>query len=255
MAGVTLEEKFQFDLEGYLVVPGLLGRREVERLNELADEVWTGRARRGRPAAHQQGLAMGALPSATSSTIPASFPTSSNSWGRSSASITTTASSCAPAPPAATCTAGPAPQSGEGDHWYRYYPDGTIRTGLTVFTWNLSDCGPGDGGFACIPGSHKTNLRSGVPREVMRFERPAHYVRQPPAKAGDVIIFTEALIHGTLPWTAGHERRALLYKYSPGHSSWSDTYYDPADYPGATEQQVRIMAPPSVGRRPDSVQA
>ena len=69
-----------------------------------------------------------------------------------------------------------------------------------------------------------------------------------------MIIFSETLIHGTLRWNADHERRALLYKYSPGHSAWSQSYYNPADYPGATQQQLRIMAPPSVDSRPDSTQ-
>ena len=31
------------------------------------------------------------------------------------------------------------------------------------------------------------------------------------------------------------------------------TYYNPADYPSATEQQRRMMAPPSVGSRPNTV--
>ena len=115
------------------------------------------------------------------------------------------------------------------------------------------DAGPGDGGFVCVPGTHKTNLSSATPADVTTYERPAHYVRQPPVKAGDVLIFTEALIHGTWPWNADDERRALIYKYSPGHSSWSSTHYDPSHYPGASQQQIRIMVPPSVGDRPDSV--
>ena len=59
MAGITPEERFQFDLEGYLVVPGVLDSREVARLNELADEVIVRRAGRGRPAAYEPGLAVG----------------------------------------------------------------------------------------------------------------------------------------------------------------------------------------------------
>ena len=62
------------------------------------------------------------------------------------------------------------------------------------------------------------------------YQRTAHYVRQVEAEAGDLIIFTEALVHGTMEWTAEHERRSLLYKFSPGHSSWASTYYDTADY-------------------------
>jgi ectoine hydroxylase-related dioxygenase (phytanoyl-CoA dioxygenase family) len=72
-------------------------------------------------------------------------------------------------------------------------------------------------------------------------------------EAGDAVIFTEALIHGTIPWTADHERLVLLYKYSPGHSAWMRNYYDLSQYTGLTEQQKRILAPPSVGERPDSV--
>jgi ectoine hydroxylase-related dioxygenase (phytanoyl-CoA dioxygenase family) len=97
-------------------------------------------------------------------------------------------------------------------------------------------------------------LIADIPVAVRKLQHPAHYVRQPAARAGDVLIFTEALVHGTMPWKADHERRALLYKYSPGHSSWQSEYYDSADYPGVSEQQIRIMAPPSVGGRPDSVQ-
>ena len=214
MAGVTLEEKFQFDLEGYLVVPGVLGRREVARLNELADEVWPGEpdesGGRRTSKVSQWGPAFRDLID-----HPRILPYLVEWLGPKFRIDHDYCIFMRPGASRGNLHGGPAPQSGEGDHWYRCYPDGTIRNGLTVFTFNLSDCGPGDGGFACIPGSHKTNLRSGVPREVMRFERPAHYVRQPPAKAGDVIIFTEALIHGTLPWTAGHERRGPALQVQP----------------------------------------
>jgi ectoine hydroxylase-related dioxygenase (phytanoyl-CoA dioxygenase family) len=142
----------------------------------------------------------------------------------------------------------------EGDHWYKYR-DGQIRNGLSVITFFLTPAGPGDGGFACIPGSHKSNFLSSIPPEVRRFERPAHYVVQPTVEAGDALFFTEALIHGTLPWRGKHERRALLYKYSPGHSAWSQNYYDLSEFETLTDQQRRILAPPSVGRRPTVVQA
>ena len=38
-------------------------------------------------------------------------------------------------------------------------------------------------------------------------------VVQPDMKAGDVVFFAEAATHGTLPWTADHDRRSVLYKY------------------------------------------
>ena len=94
-----------------------------------------------------------------------------------------------------------------------------------------------------MPGSHKSNFLDKLPPEVRNYERPAPYVLQPAVAAGDVLIFTEALVHGTMPWTAKHERRALLYKYSPDHSAWDRDGYDLADYPffHLTERRRRIM--------------
>jgi hypothetical protein len=138
------------------------------------------------------------------------------------------------------------------DHWYAYR-DGVIRCGLTVVSFALSDVRPGDGGFCCIPGSHKSNFVGSLPRDVGTYRRIPHYVVQPALAPGDAIIFTESLIHGTLPWTAAHDRVAVLYKYSPGHSAWMGAYYDPDRYADLTAQQRRILAPPSVGERPDSI--
>ena len=121
-----------------------------------------------------------------------------------------------------------------------------MRNGLTVATYNLTDAPAGAGGFTCIPGSHKTNYLKLLDPAVQGFEREAAYVYQPPMAAGDVLIFTEALVHGTGAWHADHERRALLYKYSPPHSSWRIEPYNLADFPLATERQKRLMAPPSV---------
>jgi ectoine hydroxylase-related dioxygenase (phytanoyl-CoA dioxygenase family) len=141
----------------------------------------------------------------------------------------------------------------EGDHWYKYR-DGVIRTGLTVVTFFTSPARAGDGGFSCIPGTHKTNFLRSIPQDVRNFERFPHYVCQPEVETGDALMFSEALVHGTMPWAGDHERRAFLYKYSPGHSAWSGNYYDLSDYENLTEQQLRLMTPPSIGKREDTVQ-
>ncbi len=101
--------------------------------------------------------------------------------------------------------------------FYQFH-NGRMRCGLTVVSWALTDCGPGDGGLMCIPGSHKSNYP--VPEDLVGLEQDIGVVRQVEAKAGSAIIFTEALAHGTLPWTADHERRSVLYKYSPAPLSW-----------------------------------
>ena len=71
--------------------------------------------------------------------------------------------------------------------------------------------------------------------------------------AGDAVIFTEALTHGTKDWRGTHERRAFLYKYNPGHMANHQASYDPANYFDPTPQQRRIMGAPAVGSRPNVI--
>ena len=64
------------------------------------------------------------------------------------------------------------------------------------------------------------------------------------------MIFTEALTHGTLPWTAPFQRRHLLFKYSPGNSAWDRNPSVPTDVlPLLTERQRLLAEPPYVGGR------
>ena len=249
---MTPEEKFIFDLDGYLVVKNVLSHAEVDALNALADEAWPGeydennmrrtdRVSRWGPASQALLDHPNALPYMVELLGPkvridhdyCIFMQKGGKAGR--------------------LHGGQTMQGGvPGDHWYKYH-DGMIRNGLTVFTYCLTHADSGDGGFGCIPGSHKSNFTVDIPAAVRCHERPAHYVRQVAVKAGDLIIFTEALVHGTMEWTAAHERRTLLYKRSPGYLSWASIYYDVDDYLGATERQKRMLAPPSVGNRPDTV--
>ena len=135
-------------------------------------------------------------------------------------------------------------------HFFQFH-NGSMRCGLTVVSWILADCGPGDGGFACIPGSHKSNYQP--PRDVLRLERDIGVVRQVEARAGAAVIFTEALTHGTLPWTADHQRRSILYKYSPGPLAYARTYLPDgveAVLDEFTPAQRALLEPPYRPSRP-----
>jgi ectoine hydroxylase-related dioxygenase (phytanoyl-CoA dioxygenase family) len=83
--------------------------------------------------------------------------------------------------------------------------------GITV-AWQLADCNPGDGGFAIVPGSHKTV--EATPEEVRTMEDDMGLVEQVPMKAGDLLFFAETATHGAVPWAADHDRRSVLYKYA-----------------------------------------
>ena len=76
-------------------------------------------------------------------------------------------------------------------------------------------------GFVCIPGSHKSS-----------FPKPDHVdiydgsptVANVSVKAGDVVLFTEALCHGARRWTLDEPRRTVFVRYCTSYASWSPGY-------------------------------
>ena len=250
---MTPEEKFIFDLDGYLVVKNVLTPAEVDELNALADEAWPGEY-------EENGLRRTSRVSlwgpASQNLIdhPKALPYMVELLGPKVRVDHDYSIFMRKGGKAGRLHGGQTMQGGvPGDHWYKCH-NGVIRNGLTVVTFSLTDTGPGDGGLGCIPGSHKSHFVADVPADVRKHERKAHYVRQVEAQAGDAIIFTEALMHGTMAWTAAHERRSMLYKYSPGHSSWSQQPYDMDAFTDLTDQQRRFLTPAFIGGREDTVQ-
>ncbi len=138
-----------------------------------------------------------------------------------------------------------------GGSQYSRYHDGRFYNGLVAVTFELYDTHPNDGGFCCIPGSHKSNvhfpdhwrkLREGIPSCVTRV----------PAVPGDAIVFTEALTHGTLPWNADAPRQTVFYKFSPHGTTWSGDYFAPDDfrkYPDIDDRKLAILEPPNARYR------
>ena len=247
---MTPEEKFMFDLEGYIVIKNVLTPAEVAELNALADQIFT--AKKDQADRRTSQVSRWGAPAQALIDHPNMVPYLLELLGPKFRIDHDYCIFMTKGGRAGGLHGGEGDR--EADHWYKYR-DGVMRNGLTVVTFFLTQANVGDGGFACIPGSHKSNFVDNVPANVRMFERRPHYVVQPAVEAGDALIFTEALIHGTMPWAADHERRALLYKFSPGHSSWASTYYNADDYPNVTDQQRRIMASPSVGNRPNSIAA
>ena len=256
---MTPEEKFQFDLEGYLIVKNVLTKEEVNRLNAVADEKFVrdygdpSQDSRGRKGRRQTGRVSAWSPE-TQGLIdhPRIVPYLIELLGP---AFRLDHDYCIFMTPGAACgNLHGAPGGHRGSQRKYLYLEGEMLNGLSVVTFFLADAKAGDGGFACIPGSHKTNFGPCVPPEVRRFERVPDYLVQPEVEAGDALIFTEALMHGTMPWKARHERRAFLYKYAPGNLAFSNNFYDAEDYTDPSDQLRRILTPPSAGRRPPVVQ-
>ena len=67
--------------------------------------------------------------------------------------------------------------------------------------------------------------------------------------AGDVVFFSEALTHCTIPWRGAGDRLSLLYKYAPGHLAWGSDYENLDSLaPLMTERQRRFLQKPTVSR-------
>jgi len=117
--------------------------------------------------------------------------------------------------------------------------DGQIYCGATTVVWCLTDVDEGEGGFWCLPGSHKAHFLR--PKEIILFEYVPETVYQPAVSAGDVILFSEALTHGTRPKIDERNRIALFYKYYPGFMQISKRPREILEL--MTEEQMKYLVP------------
>ena len=102
---------------------------------------------------------------------------------------------------------------------------GQMNCNLLAMSVQLTDTNAGDGGYVCIPGSHKANFP--VPEKIETLqEHYAEYLHQPVMKAGDVLFFTEACAHGSVPLKAASERRVALYRFAPPTCMYGRGVYD-----------------------------
>jgi phytanoyl-CoA dioxygenase PhyH len=244
-AMMTEEQRFVFDLQGYLVVEGVLSPEQVRRMaSDMGREGI--RAPENNPSRSRFGGFLG--------------------WGEDWRSLIDHprilpvlaellgpkfrldhAYGMAMRAEGASGGEGLHHQAGMFHHGCYYVTHGqTMHNGLVVVSYALTDIDPGSGGFCCIPGSHKAQFP--MPRKWYGLEDNP-LVRQVPQKAGDALIFTEALTHGTMLWTNPHgERRSVLLKYCPLYMQWAGKPMD-SGIPGLTERQKLILEGPHVWER------
>jgi hypothetical protein len=120
-------------------------------------------------------------------------------------------------------------------HWRNNHPTCTC----IIFSYVLEPQLRGDGGLVIVPGSHKSNLGligTQVFKQILGGDHSSSpWVVQPELHPGDLLIFTEATMHGTEAWRSPHRRRRnLYYKYGYGSMGWP-----PADNAEATELRQR----------------
>ena len=133
---------------------------------------------------------------------------------------------------------------------YKHQSGETYCGGVTV-TWNLTDCPGGNGGFACVPASHKSDFP--MPDGVRYATDHLGSVINPDVRAGDVLFFADgAQTHGTLPWQNDWDRRSVLMKYASRTSTRQDVarcvapevYWDDEIVDGMTVEERAVMFGP-----------
>jgi ectoine hydroxylase-related dioxygenase (phytanoyl-CoA dioxygenase family) len=238
---MTEQEKYLFDLQGYLTVPDALSPEQLQTFNATLDEHMV--AEMGDKSTQRfGGLLHWGQPFLDLLDNPRITPYLENLLGAQFRldHIYADVIRGGLGPIGAGLHGGGSPYD---PAQYYHYRDGKMYSGLLVIAYNLRDVNPGDGGFACVPGSHKANFP--FPNEWKNLEELQPCVRPVTGPAGTAILFTEALTHGTLPWRGQDERRTIFYKYSPHHMSWAKKYFDAAEYEGLSDHQRSILEAPS----------
>ncbi|EER18824.1 hypothetical protein Pmar_PMAR006448 [Perkinsus marinus ATCC 50983] len=123
----------------------------------------------------------------------------------------------------------------------------SVHTSLLAVSIAVSDMAQGAGGFVALPGSHKCSFPA--TDDILHARHPAvkSMMVQPGMEAGDVLVFTEALMHGTLPWKGTHTRRTLLFRFGPATCAYARGYLcSPAEIAklNLSETAKEMLLPP-----------
>lgn len=258
-------QKFLFDLQGYIVARGFLSESEVKTLNDAFDANWDKRGEdpardpSGNMAAPlKRGIFTGMLtwekpwcqPFRDLLAHPPLLPYLNTLFGRGWKLDHEPFMLTGGKGIEGLRLHGTTNVHFNSSRFYTYN-NGQMHVGLIVVQYALADANPGDGGLCVIPGSHKANFA--CPPDITSWEEHQEIVYQVPLKAGDMVIFSENTLHGSLPWTAAHDRRALLYRYTPKHTHYDGGTYkvvQPEWVAELTEAQRAVLEPPYVYNRP-----
>jgi hypothetical protein len=133
-----------------------------------------------------------------------------------------------------------------GGHWHRgvsAHPSGHVVEGkflcpmVKVF-YCLSDVGPGEGEFVVIPGSHKAQFKLEYEG---RVDLPGQHIFDD-VKTGDIIIFNEALIHNGRPNPSQKTRKTIIVNFGRKEAGvWRGYRPKPETLAVVTPAQARIL--------------
>ena len=216
-------QQYLFDVQGYLVIEGVLSAEELAALNQLVD------AQRLPPPeeAHRFGSAAGRAPEG-----PGFL-----GWGRPFCDLLDHPRTMPilrfrlgdcfrldriyGLQMSAGMTWGPlhadygafALHAGSNPGEYHPFRDNQILNGFAVAAWNLTAAGPDHGGFCCIPGSHTYGLLQLKHLPQLLTEEMRAQEVPVPVPAGGCLLFHSLNLHYSSPNTSAKRRRAWALHY------------------------------------------
>ena len=270
-SGIDHKEFYFWELNGYLVLRGVMDQEWLEKANhaidQFQDRVVVGEelARGSKSLAGTGRPTMGGLlklphPYCEPFRKMVAYPPAQHrlNWmGGSGARMSDATLFCA-----VQGTSGHSLHDG-GEPMYPpmgyQYQNGRSYAQAVTITWQLRDVPPDLGGFACVPGSHKAKYPP--PRGVTSCDDHMGLAKQLVMKAGDVLFFADgALTHGTTAWKNPVSRRAVLIKYSSRsfHRSGGEMVHPWNRWPaelieGMSDAQLAVMRGPDRDARHHNV--
>ena len=123
--------------------------------------------------------------------------------------------------------------------------DGQFKCVSVKIAYALRDVSIEEGSFAVIPGSHKSNFDNPFAGSTPDENHPL--IEACPCKAGDAVIFSEDLTHGAMVNKTDKTRRTLFISYAPAFQSPWGQLIDTADgfESRATSRQLELINGPS----------
>ena len=237
----TEMEDYLFDLNGYIILKGVLDEDHVAQLNESTDELVKIPRGESRGKLYNDAGKYESLGIILRNTVEGGEPFERF--------IGSTEKPILEQSQLMVRESGEATRLHSGAHKRRMYTqfryhNGEFRCGEINILMALTDMGPGDGATMVIPGSHKSNLihpafGSGASEPGASLESVEGAI-EIHMKAGDALLFVDCLAHGSAKRTNPGQRRILIYRYGP---KWESFYPSKAMHERLTPEQRKLLNP------------
>jgi hypothetical protein len=210
---MTEEERFRFDLAGFLVRPAILTSGEVADIVDQIDRIKHNPE--SLPPEHR------AVPGGPSSVLidhPKVIDVLHEIIG-SDIRLENTFCVWRTKGQDAGGLHGGGPQQGDPIFGYRVN-NGRIHAGMVRVVFELTDVSETDGGTCFIAGSHKANFPMHADHMLLDDEKQSPFLMRYECPAGSAIFFTENLCHAGPVWKRDTPRVAVLNAYAHLATHW-----------------------------------